>query len=623
MKWFQLGVAALAACDARKEVTQVPAHSALPLGGPQVPHANPPDVFVIVADDVGYADVSYHHPKDKQAPIPTPTLDEISAEGVRFTSLYAALTCTPSRASLLTGRYPHNTGMTFALFGMNPYGLEPAQETLPEALKDRGYQTKAVGKWHLGHAKDEHTPTRHGFDEFYGVYSGGLSSQFGTILRVSHDMHYDTSNGTRQGIVDPPGTRLHTTERFATKAIDFIAAADPEQPLFLYFAPTAAHSPLESREQDLEKCQHIKHPNRQQYCGMVVGIDEAVKNVTQAFATYRNRDVMIVFVSDNGGAPWQGGYNYPYPGIKSTPHEGGLRVPAFIKSSALPTGVQYSEMVHISDLAPTILGLVDEALPNQEVTRLGTDIDGRDLTDAIRSNEAAHEELVLHHDIYSGNTAFVKQIGADRWKIMIGPSGDGTLYPEPNEWVLANGSWLDRSTEAVQGLAPLFDHDTAFFAQELIRELRSCISDRLYGTSYGHPKVCPPKSATIKLFNLHVDPYEQHDVAEQRPEIVQQLLAASESHLKDLPFQKDCGRADLGYHTIEYPEHPGVKFHGPWIADGEDVESRVSTQFIDLELRRLRGNLARMMGVVMVGASMVVAAIVYSLVGSPSTRART
>lgn len=621
MKLLPWGITSyLAACTNWRGLQPLPS----PASKVEASPTNAPDVFIVLTDDMGFADVGYHHPKGIEPPIPTPTLDKISSEGVRFNTFYGALSCTPARASLLTGLYPYNTGFNFALLGMNPFGLNPEHRLLPEALQDRGYQTKAVGKWHLGHSQDKHTPTRHGFDEFYGVYNGGLSSQFDTRLRDSHDMHHDMSDGTRRGIAAEPGERTHTTERFATKAIEFIEQADTKQPLFLYFAPTAAHSPLEAREQDLQKCRQHQHPDRQQYCGMVVGIDEAVKNITDAFAAHRDREMVLVFMSDNGGAPWQGARNYPFRGIKGSPYEGGVRVPAFIKAKTLPQGAEYAEMVHIADIAPTILRLVDETLQNDAAnaaltTRgLGSGIDGRDLTDGIRSNTRVRDEVMVHHDVvtkhpnvFVNTTAFIKQIGADRWKLITGPSGDGTLYPEPDQWVLPNGTFLDRSTERLQRLAPLIDDESAFFTQEIVRELRSCVSDRVYGTSYGLPTICPPTTSAVKLFNLHDDPYEEHNVAAAHPDILEFLNTTAQRHLATKPVQKDWGRADRGFHPVTYPENPGKTFHGSWIPDAEDIETRPHDPFLRLELFRLGKKLFYVVGMAVLDGVAVSVAILY------------
>ena len=182
-----------------------------------------------------------------------------------LTEYYAHPTCTPSRAALMTGRYAHNTGLPFPLIGKPVGGLSPEIPVMPEILKDMGYATHMVGKWHLGHSKKSFTPTRRGFDSFFGLHGGGFdhySKSIGTCTDLWRgESHVPNVNHTE-----------HATTLFTNEAIEVIRQHHHDsttQPLFLYLAYTAPHDPLQADAEYVQQCSHIPHRTRRMFCAMM------------------------------------------------------------------------------------------------------------------------------------------------------------------------------------------------------------------------------------------------------------------------------------------------------------------------------------------------------------------
>ncbi len=274
--------------------------------------ARKPNILVIVGDDMGYADVGFHHCKD----IPTPHLDALAASGVRFTNGYVSGPyCSPTRAGLLTGRYQQRFGHEFNPGG-GEQGLPLTEKTLADRLRAAGYKTGLVGKWHLG-AQEAMHPQKRGFDEFFG-FLGGAHSYFkaGSILR-----------GTA------PVTEMdYTTDAFGREAVAFIERHKAE-PWFLYLAFNAVHTPMDATEDRLAKFPNVADTKRRTYNAMMLAMDDAIgavrKKLTDAGL---ENDTLVTFISDNGGPTMtgvtvNGSSNTPLRGSKRTTLEGGVRVP--------------------------------------------------------------------------------------------------------------------------------------------------------------------------------------------------------------------------------------------------------------------------------------------------------
>ena len=304
-----------------------------------------PNVIVIVSDDAGYADFGFHGSEQ----VPTPNLDALAAKGVQFTQGYvSASVCSPSRAGLLTGRYQQRFGHEGNLSDPQ-LGLPTSESTLADQMKQQGYTTVALGKWHLGY-NDEYHPLRRGFDEFYGMLAGSRS-YFPILDRrpgrqaILHD-HEQIEESELSYLTDDLGV-------FAAEYIE----REHDQPFFMYLAFNAPHAPMHATENDLARFSDIEAQNRRKYVAMVYAMDRAVGGVVEALHTTGQFDnTLIVFVNDNGGPYGNASDNGPLRGIKGSKWEGGVRVPFFMHWPAGLEGARtYDPPVISLDILPTTL----------------------------------------------------------------------------------------------------------------------------------------------------------------------------------------------------------------------------------------------------------------------------
>ncbi len=321
-----------------------------------------PNIVLIFVDDLGYNDVSYNGATE----IKTPNIDRLAGEGVIFSSGYVAHpTCGPSRAGLMTGRYPARFGMeanlAYAPFD-DQHGLPVEEKTIATYLQDTGYRTGIVGKWQLGAAAPFH-PLNRGFDYFYGFLGG------------EHD--YFTVDTTRPGFVYLPlndnrsaaGFDGYLTDALTNRAIEFVNDAAPA-PFFLYLAYNTPHTPIQAPEELIQKYSHVDNLKRRTYLAMVDSLDQNVGRVLTALEQSGQRDnTLIFFLSDNGGIYQTELYphftwadNAPFRKGKNTFSEGGIRVP-FVASwpARWPQGETFEPMVSSMDIAATALGLAGGA----------------------------------------------------------------------------------------------------------------------------------------------------------------------------------------------------------------------------------------------------------------------
>lgn len=310
-----------------------------PLRAADSPRPARPNILVIVADDLGYADVGFHGGRE----IPTPNLDALAAAGVRFTSGYVTGPyCSPTRAAFLAGRHQARFGHEFNPSGS--HGLPAGVATLADRLKTAGYATALVGKWHLGSGQ-AHRPTRRGFDEFYGFLEGSHSYVKGT--------------GMLRG--DKPAPDLdYATDAFGREAVSFIER-HRRQPWFLYLAFNAVHTPMEATPARLEKFAGIAQEKRRTYAAMLLAMDEAVGQVRRKLTEAGlEQDTLVVFFSDNGGPTMPGttvnaARNDPLRGSKRTTLEGGIRVPFVIAwPGQLKPGVFHAPVTQVDTHATAL-----------------------------------------------------------------------------------------------------------------------------------------------------------------------------------------------------------------------------------------------------------------------------
>jgi arylsulfatase A-like enzyme len=381
------------------------AHAGAPAESPRpTPGAPRPNVVLIVADDLGYGEPGCYGGRG----IPTPHLDRLAAEGVRFSQGYVTASyCAPSRAGLLTGRYQTSFGFeanaTGALNADPRIGLPAAVRTIAHRMRDVGYATGLVGKWHLGGTPSFH-PLRRGFDEFFGFLHEGhyyvpppwervttwlrrsalpdggrgrWTSPDGRIVWTTHmgnkEPDYDADNPLLRNS-QPEPVPDHLTAAFTREACDFIQR-HAAQPFFLYLAYNAVHSPLQAADAYLERFMHIPDLHRRIFAALLAQLDDGVGTVlAQLHAHGLEHNTLVVFLSDNGGATRElTSSNAPLRGEKGSVFEGGLRVPFLARWPArLPAGRVVDTPVISLDIAATVLAAAGVA--SEPGTLDGTDL---------------------------------------------------------------------------------------------------------------------------------------------------------------------------------------------------------------------------------------------------------
>ena len=328
-----------------------------------------PNVIVILADDLGYGDVGCFG-----STVPTPNIDQMAAEGVRLTHFYSASpVCSPSRAALLTGRYPARTGIVNVLLSTATQGLTASERTIPKVLKQAGYASGCIGKWHLG-SISECMPDRHGFDEYFGVpYSNDMSPL--PLLRGSN-------------VVDADPAQESLLERFTAEAVSFIGR-HKDGPFFLYMAHTAPHIPLAPSERFKGKSAHGA------YGDVVAELDWSVGQVLDALKTNGiDENTLVVFTSDNG--PWYQGSAGNLRGRKGSTYEGGVCEPFVARfPGQIPPGITSGGVTSSMDLLPTLAALAGTPLPASWV-------DGIDIWPILNGQKAyIDREVLLFFDNYN------------------------------------------------------------------------------------------------------------------------------------------------------------------------------------------------------------------------------
>ena len=369
-----------------------------------------PNIIVILADDMGYADIGVHGCKD----IPTPNIDRLAKGGVRFTDAYAnGSFCTPTRAALMSCRYQHRYGIE------DLGGPLPAQaNTLPQRLKATGYETGMVGKWHLG-TTEGFTAVDRGFDEFFGFVGGG--HQY--IIQPGGKGEYNAPIlRNREPVVES----RYLTDAFGEEAAAFVERQrESKKPFFLYLAFNAVHTPLQAIEKYRARFPGVTDPKRQTYAAMLSAMDDAIGLVlTKLEQTGKLNQTLIVFTNDNGGPTTRnavnGSLNTPLRGSKCETFEGGIRVPMLMQwPGVIAPGTTYSKPAISFDISATALAAAGAD---------ATAIDGVDLLPFVKGDKsgAPHDILFWRSRTMSNN------YGARQgdWKFVHSTEGDAAPGPK-------------------------------------------------------------------------------------------------------------------------------------------------------------------------------------------------
>jgi len=445
--------------------------------------ADRPNVVIILADDLGYGDLGcYGHPKFK-----TPNIDRLATAGARLMQFNCpAPYCAPTRASLMTGRYPFRCGMPEnpAPDGQrgseNELHLPESEITLAQLFKGAGYATGMVGKWHLGHAKPEWLPTHRGFDEYLGIL---YSNDMRPVQLIEGDQR-----------VEYPLVQANVTQRYTDRAIDFIKR-NHAHGFFLYLAHAMPHKPLAASEK------FYKKSGDGLYADVMAELDWSVGQVLATLTELGlDEKTLIIFTSDNGA--YFGGSTGGLRGMKASSYEGGFRVPCIARwPGKIPAGhVNHSPAV-MMDLFSTTLKAAHIVPPLDRV------IDGRDIMPLFTSAAASPHNAILGQ--LGSNLLTIRDA---RWKLHVLPGHDprGKLRD-------SGASWVDpRAPDGVTILAPFEQYRPSDYP----------------GLTTGDAP------APMQLFDLAADPGEQHDVAAAHPETVARLRQLYDELTKDAPTRR-------------------------------------------------------------------------------------
>ena len=381
---------------------------------------NLPNIVILFADDLGYGDLqSYGHPLFR-----TPNTDSLARQGIRLTSFYmAAPSCSPSRAALITGRYPHRVNLTSVLGPAAEGGLSLSEITLAEILKEEGYRTGAVGKWHLGHHPAEYLPTSRGFDEYFGLpYSNDMMPPW---VQTDIPLRF-YENGSRLDTMEVDQTRL-TTE-YTSRAVDFIESHSGS-PFFLYLAYSMPHVPIYAPEERAGSSKAGK------YGDVIETIDWSVGEIMNVLEKEGISDnTILVFSSDNGPwkympermfsenvigmhesvKPWDHGSTGLLNGAKATIYEGGYRVPGIIRwPEEIPSNQVSSEMMTAMDLFVTLAETAGAELPEDRI------YDGFNMMNLLRGGDSPQRETFFY------GTGAVRK---NDWKLIMTDPDQPELY---------------------------------------------------------------------------------------------------------------------------------------------------------------------------------------------------
>jgi len=439
---------------------------------------NNTNVIIILADDLGYGDISGFG--YKKSPYSTPNLESMADSGAKLTSFYSSAPyCAPSRATLLTGRYPFRNGVVYNPtpdVGINDIGLPDSEITLAEALKESGYKSCCIGKWHLGHTP-EFLPRRQGFDEYYGIL---YSNDMRPVQLVENET-----------VVEYPVVQANLTKKYTERAIRFIEKCNQQdQPFLLYLPHAMPHKPLAASEDF-----YTPETPDNLYEDVIRELDWSVGEINKKLEKLGiASNTLVVFTSDNG--PWYGGSTGGLRGKKGRTWEGGLRVP-FIASlpGKIPSGIVSDEIAGNIDIFPTVFKLAGST-PNPDVK-----LDGKDIWPLLTEKNAQSP----HDAIFSMHNDRLMTLRSGKWKLHIIP---------PRAHRKPSPGWVDkRGPDGVTIIAPYEQSNPNH-----------------------HPGIITgDRPVEMMLFDIHKDVSEQNDVSKQYPDVVKRLKRIYDEMMQDVP----------------------------------------------------------------------------------------
>ncbi|XP_070566389.1 arylsulfatase B-like [Ptychodera flava] len=453
--------------------------SSLHSGSSPPEEQSPTHIIYMLADDLGWNDLSWH-----DSSMITPHLQRLADEGVILENLYMMSLCSPSRTSLMTGIYASRTGTQHITFkACRGHGLPTDLTTLPQALKEVGYKTYIVGKWHLGFCNEDYLPNARGFDKFFGFYKGGFdfynhsSSEFGPYSPgqyLGYDLHEDIAGQPSIQVTD---NVTYSTELFRDKILEYIEDHDPSDPMFLFVPFQQPHMPTDVPTEwaDMYK-ETVSDLIRRNYSGQVTIMDDVVGDIrTKLEERGMFEDSLLIFHGDHGGDVQYMASNWPYRGNKGTFFEGGIKGAGLISGKGIEkTGYRNYELYHVTDIFPTLVESVAKGTVDSN------DLDGMNVWESLSTGSPSpRDEFLIVVDEDITNDTEVAALRYGDWKLIEG-------YPA----FIKDPSWA------------LFDwYKPPYHGMDVIEG--------------------PPLSGlTTYLFNLRDDPFEEHNLADNNPEMV-------------------------------------------------------------------------------------------------------
>ena len=362
--------------------------------------ASQPNIVFLLIDDLGYADCGFNGGKE----IKTPNIDRLAKSGTIIDSHYVQPVCSPTRSTLLTGRYPTHTGVYTIVSPGAAWGLPLAERTLADALRSAGYRTALTGKWHLGEFDKAYQPNARGFDHQYGHF-------FGMLDYYTHE-RMNKLDWYRNG--EPLKEEGYTTHLITKEACKVIESGDKSKPLFLYLPFNGVHSPFQVPDSYLKPYGALKG-NRQKLAGMLAAVDEAIGKIEESLKKAGMlENTLIVFSSDNGGPP--PGDNTPFRDYKGTIFEGGTRAAAFATwPGHIPADQRVRQPMHMVDWYPTLIKLAGGSLEQK------LPIDGLDVWPMLTKGAASPHDAILSVSTQGPARAAVRM---GDWKLLVSGNAD-------------------------------------------------------------------------------------------------------------------------------------------------------------------------------------------------------
>ena len=500
----------------------------------------PPHVLLIVADDYGHNDIGYQQNSPTTSNLNpnglnttnvkllTPTLDRLASEGMKLNNYYVQPLCSPTRGTILTGRYPSHTGIgPNVIRPTHPYAMPKREVLIAEKFKQAGYSTHIVGKWHLGICDERYTPTFRGFDSFTGYLLGAEdyyyhnrsdSGYHGLDLRNTTNL-FNSSNVFPKATHDAYG--IYSTDVFTNEVERIVSERDLQvnpKPLFLYMPFQSVHGPLQAPIFEMNKYPSVMNTARRKYAGMVSALDDAVLKIETIYKKYQIwNNTLMIFTTDNGG-PLKSANNFPLRGHKATSWEGGVRGISFVRGLNVPGNTVTQELMHSTDWYATLSSVAgyDITYPTQPLPLDGvnqwniltgaTDANGKLLKTSrlniMHNCPGSTEENDLGGAYRSGVYKLLmasKTMQVNSGMIQTPPPGNRLNVPwvppaelicPPPKGILMNGvvSWLFHIRDDPKECVNIIESSKEMYEkvyQEFINYKKTAVSDLalMYGTS--------------------------------------------------------------------------------------------------------------------------------------------